>query len=73
MRERGATSQEVIATVTEGRSTPAKHRRVAFKRTFHYRAQWLGVYYARKRVIAYVKNLKSGNQIVVTVVVQYFQ
>ena len=72
MRERGATALEVMATVLTGSSRPAKFGRLEFRKTFGFGARWLGKFYAKKRVEAFVAILPGGDRLVVSVVVKYF-
>jgi hypothetical protein len=38
--ERGATENEVIATVKEGETFPAKYGRTGFRRNFSFNGKW---------------------------------
>lgn len=68
MQERGATKQQVVATIREGEQFRAKFRRTGFRRNFsvrnkkRYRAKQLEVYgvYEDKEFV------------VITVIVKYF-
>lgn len=51
--ERGATEQEVVATVRGGERFPAKFGRTGFRRNFQFTQEWLGRQYANKQVEAY--------------------
>jgi hypothetical protein len=51
--ERGATEDEVRATVEAGEQFPAKFGRVGFRRNFAFGAEWRGRTYATKQVEAY--------------------
>lgn len=53
LAERGATQAEVIATVKEGESFPAKHGRIGFRRNFVFESTWRGRRYATKQIEAY--------------------
>jgi hypothetical protein len=72
MRERGATHTEVIQTVLSGTSRPARYGRTECRKTFIFGGKWLGRFYGRKRIEAFVANLSGGARLVVTVVVKYF-
>ncbi|MFQ5799707.1 MAG: hypothetical protein ACE5H0_13585 [Bacteroidota bacterium] len=71
LTERGATEEEVIATVERGERFPAKFNRVGFRRNFPYRATWRGEYYESKQVEAYAVQ-EGSDWLVVTVVTRYF-
>ncbi len=69
--ERGATEAEVIATVREGESFPAKFGRQGFRRNFPFNATWRGTQYATKQVEAYA--IREGDDwLVITVVTRYY-
>jgi len=53
MHERGATLEEVIATVETGERFPAKFNRTGFRRNFSFGAEWRGRTYASKQVEVY--------------------
>ena len=69
--ERGVTEAEVIATVEEGESFPAKCGRVGFRRNFPFNYLWAGKHYLVKQVEAYAVK-EEGEWIVVTVIARYF-
>jgi len=48
--ERGATEEEVIATVMGGESFSANFARTGFRRNFAFDALWRGRHYATKQV-----------------------
>ncbi|BAZ16274.1 hypothetical protein NIES4071_81500 [Calothrix sp. NIES-4071] len=48
--ERGATEQEVIATVESGITFDAKFNRTGFKQNFPFDAEWKGKQYATKKL-----------------------
>jgi hypothetical protein len=48
MEERGATEEEVRATVESGEKFPAKYGRVGFRRNFSFNALWRGRSYQTK-------------------------
>ena len=68
--ERGASEDEVIATVEEGENFPAKLGRHGFRRNFEYNAQWRGRFYANKQVEAIA--VEENGWLVITVVVRLF-
>lgn len=68
--ERGASEDEVIATVEEGERFPAKLGRHGFRRNFEYNAQWRGRFYASKQVEAIA--VEENGWLVITVVVRFF-
>jgi hypothetical protein len=69
--ERGATESEVIATVKQGETFPAKHGRTGFRRNFPFNGLWRGKHYATKQIEAYAIKEDEG-WLVITVVVRYF-
>jgi len=69
--ERGATEEEVIATVLEGERFPAKFGRTGFRRNFHFDGEWHGRHYATKQVEAYAVK-ERADWLVVTVIVRHF-
>lgn len=71
MIERGATEEEVIATVTEGERFPARFGRNAFRRNFAFGSQRGGKYYATKQVEAYAVAEGEG-WLVISVLVKFF-
>ena len=70
LAERGATEQEVIATVLEGETFPAKFGRTGFRRNFIFAGEWLGRRYGIKQVEAYA--VEEDGWLVITVIVKYF-
>ena len=68
--ERGATEDDVIATVEGGERFPAKFGRTGFRRNFTFGARWRGREYATKQVEAYAVDEAGG--LVITVLVRYF-
>jgi len=71
MLERGATEEEVVATVENGERFPAKFGRTGFRRNFPFDNVWQQRRYANKQVEAYAIQEK-GNWLVITIVVKYF-
>ena len=71
MEERGATEEEVEATVEQGEPFPAKFGRTGFRRNFAFDGQWRGKRYRTKQVEAYAA--REGNDwLVLTVITRYF-
>ena len=71
LAERGATAAEVVATVLEGGSFPAKLGHTGFRRNFPFGRKWRGRYYATKQVIAYAVREQRG-WLVITVMTRFF-
>jgi hypothetical protein len=69
--ERGASQDEVVATVEFGERFPAKFGRSGFRRNFSFEQTWRGRFYSTKQVEAYAVEEKSG-WLVITVIVKYF-
>lgn len=69
--ERGASEQEVIATVEGGERFTANFGRTGFRRHFPFNAVWRGKGYATKQVEAYAVRQESA-WLVITVIVKYF-
>lgn len=69
--ERGATEAEVVATVSQGGTFPAKLGRTGFRRNFAFGAKWRGRYYANKQVITYAVRERRG-WLVITVITKFF-
>ena len=71
MAERGATEDEVVATVERGETFPAKFGRTGFRRNFQFDANWRGKQFTTKQIEAIA--VKEGNDwMVVTVITKYF-
>ena len=68
--ERGATEAEVIATVREGETFPAKFGRTGFRRNFVFDGQWRGKYYATKQIEAFA--VEEDGWLVITVIAKFF-
>lgn len=69
--ERGATRDEVVATVRHGASFAAKFGRTGFRRNFAFGGRWRTKYYGNKQVLAYAVPEKGG-WLVITVITKYF-
>ena len=70
LRERGATEQEVIATIERGERLAAKHGRTGFRCNFPVDGEWNNRRYATKQVEAYA--VEDDGWLVITVVVKFF-
>lgn len=71
LSERGATEDEVRATVLGGEMFPVKFGRTGFRRNFHFDSVWRGRRYAMKQVEAFAA--REGNDwLVITVVTRYY-
>lgn len=70
LAERGATAEEVRATVAEGEQFPAKYGRTGFRRNFPFKGIWHGRYYTNKQVEAYA--VQEDGWLVITVMVKFF-
>ena len=71
LAERGATADEVAATVESGEQFPAKFGRTGFRRNFAFNGEWMGRRYATKQVEALAVEEEDG-WLVITVLVRYF-
>ncbi|MTJ09255.1 MULTISPECIES: DUF4258 domain-containing protein [unclassified Anabaena] len=69
--ERGATEEEVIATVEGGANFTAQFDRTGFKRNFSFNAEWNGKFYAMKKVEVIAVS-EGEDWLVITVIVKYF-
>ena len=67
LTERGATETEVVATVAQGGSFPAKLGTTGFRRNFRFGGRWRGGYYENKQVIAYAVRERQ-DWLVITVI-----
>ncbi|MGA7878127.1 MAG: hypothetical protein WCA08_20880 [Desulfoferrobacter sp.] len=71
IKERGATEDEVTATVEYGERFPARFGRTGFRRNFPFQAEWLGRQYSTKQVEAYAVQ-EGSDWLVITVITRYF-
>jgi hypothetical protein len=69
--ERGATTDEVIATVQQGENVPERLGRTGFRRNFPFGGVWRGRRYANKQIEAYAVE-ENDRWIVITVLVKFF-
>jgi len=72
MAERGASDEEVRATVQAGEQIPAKFGRVGFRRNFQFDRLWHGRPYSTKQIEAYAVREGSDDWLVITVITRYF-
>jgi hypothetical protein len=71
MQERGATREEIIATLQEGERFAAKLGRTGFRRNFSFHGTWRGRVYATKQLEVFA--VEQRNQwLVITVIARYF-
>lgn len=71
MKERGATAEEVKATVEEGETFPAKYGRMGFRRNFAFDSEWHGKNYKTKQIEAYAVR-EDNDWLVITIITRYF-
>ncbi|MCY4375556.1 MAG: DUF4258 domain-containing protein [Spirochaetaceae bacterium] len=71
MIERGASEEEVVATVLQGERFPAKHGRVGFRRNYAFGGAWRGRTYATKQVEAYAVQ-DDEDWTVITVITKFY-
>ena len=71
LAERGATEEEISATVQGGESFPAKFGRTGFRRNFHFDSLWRDRHYAIKQVEVFVVR-DGADWLVITVVTRYY-
>lgn len=72
IEERGATEDEVRATVEFGERFPAKFDRVGFRRNFPFDRSWRGHIHPTKQVEAYAVEEHPQDWLVLTVITRYF-
>lgn len=70
LAERGASEEDVIATVQAGERFPAKFGRTGFRRNFAYNGRWHGKTYCTKQVEAIA--VPENGWLVITVLVRFF-
>ena len=71
MLERGATEEEVAATIREGEQFPAKFGRQGFRRNFAFKALWRGRRYHMKQIEVFA-TWEDDDWLVISVIVKYF-
>lgn len=70
LAERGATEEEVIATIQTGEPFAAKFGRTGFRKRFPFTATWRGRSYASKEIEAFAVPTDDG-WLVITIVTRY--
>ena len=71
MLERGATEEEIRATISQGERVPAKFGRVGFRRNFPFNGIWQERPCNTKQVEAYAVQ-EGGDWLIITVITRYF-
>jgi len=71
MAQRGATEQEVIASVKTGEQFEAKFARAGFRMNFAFEKQWRGKYYKTKQVETYAVR-EEDDWLIISVITRYF-
>lgn len=71
MEERGATEEEVMATVEQSERFPAKFGRPGFRPNFSFNSEWRGKHYNTKQVEAYAVE-EGTHWLVITIITRYF-
>ena len=71
MQERGATEEEIQATVAQGEQFPARFGRTGFRRNFQFDQEWRGRHYLTKLVEVYAVQ-QGADWLVITVITRYF-
>ena len=69
--ERGATEQELVATVEQGERFTAKFGRTGFRRNFPFDREWRGRRFGTKQVEAYAVR-EGADWLVISFVTRYF-
>lgn len=72
MQERGASREEVEATVRQGEVFTAKLGRSGFRKNFTFDGVWNNRRYRNKQIEAYAVREQDGTYLVITVLVKYF-
>jgi len=70
LQERGATEEEVIATIERGERFAAKHGRTGFRCNFPFDSEWKNRRYSTKQVEAYA--VEEDGWLVITAMVKFF-
>ena len=71
MAERGATEDEVRATVEQGEWFPARFGRTGFRRNFSFDNEWRGRHYRTKQIEVFAVQ-ENADWLVITVITRYF-
>jgi len=69
--ERGATEEEVVATVQEGEQFPAKYGRTGFRRNFSFGGIWRDKRYSVKQVEVYAVQ-EDDDWLVITIITRFY-
>ena len=69
--ERGATPEDIEATIREGERFPAKFGRAGFRRNVRFGGTWRGRRYRMKQIEAFAI-YEDGDWLVISVIVKYF-
>jgi len=71
MQERGATEEDVGATIRDGERFPAKFGREGFRRNFSFNSLWRGRRYMTKQVEV-IAVFEDDDWLVISTIVKYF-
>jgi hypothetical protein len=71
MLERGASEDEILATISEGERFPVKFGRQGFRRNFQFDSTWRSRRYAMKQIEVSAV-WENDDWRVITVIVKYF-
>ena len=71
LSERGATKEDVVATIRSGEQFPARFGRTGFRKSFRYDAAWQGRIFATKEIEAIAVREDEG-WLVLTVLTRYY-
>ncbi|MCU0561683.1 MAG: DUF4258 domain-containing protein [Desulfobacterales bacterium] len=71
MEERGASEDEITATIEKGERYPAKYGRIGFRRNFVFNEIRRGKFYATKQVELYAVQ-EQDRWLVITVLTRFF-
>ena len=70
LRERGATEEEIIATIEHGERFAAKHGRTGFRSNFPFDGDWNNRRYSTKQVEVYA--VEDDGWLAITAIVKFF-
>ena len=71
MKERGATEEEIKATIDKGERYPAKFGRMGFRRNFAFSQERRGKFYTTKQLEVYAVQ-EEGSWLVITILTRFF-
>jgi hypothetical protein len=71
MLERGASEDEIAATIRDGERFSAKYEREGFRRNFRFDGLWRGRRYSTKQIEA-LAVFEDDDWLVISVIVKYF-